>query len=223
MRPNLAFGPIDSLAQYLLYVSVVVLGVALPLLIQRWRKKRDDAGLILRTARALKEELGANKARMLESKGTIEAFLADLDGCYEKYSAIWHSIHNSTQDGRAHEQPMLPERPLNVAATSRVAWDVARYSNALPLLTTGQLRAVTKAYSLQAAIEATRNTLLESAFKSELLDTPVRLNDAPSIEHRLETLATVRSVARTQIGLLSSATSAYDIAISTLDDGEPRV
>jgi hypothetical protein len=90
-------------------------------------------------------------------------------------------------------------------------------------LSTGQLRAVTKAYSLQAAIEATRNTLLESAFKSELLDTPVRLNDAPSIEHRLETLATVRSVARTQIGLLSSATSAYDIAISTLDDGEPRV
>lgn len=219
MRPNLAFGPIDSIAQYLLYLSVVVLGVALPLLIQRWRKKRDDAGLVVRTSAALKQELAENKARMLASKATIEAFLDDLDDCFEKYSGIWHSIHNPRQDGRAHEQPMLPERPLNVAATSKVAWDVARYSNALPLLSTGQLRAVTKAYSLQTAFEATRNTLLESAFKAELLDTPVRLNDPPSIERRLELLATVRSVARSQIGLLSSATSAHDVAISTLGDG----
>jgi hypothetical protein len=221
MRPSLAFGPIDSIAQYLLYVSVVVLGVALPLLIQKWRKKREDAGLVVRTAVALKEELAGNKARLLESKATIEAFLADLDGCYEKYALIWHSIHNTGQAGRAHEQPMLPDRPLNVAATSQVAWDVARYSNALPLLSTGQLRAVTKAYSLQAAFEATRNTLLESAFKAELLDTPVRLDDAPSIERRLELLATARSIARAQIGLLSSATSAYDIAIATLGDGQP--
>ena len=219
MRPNLAFGPIDSIAQYLLYLSVVVLGVALPLLIQRWRKKRDDAGLVARTAAALREELAENKARMLQSKATIEAFLADLDGCFEKYSVIWHSIHDPEQDGRAHQQPMLPERPLNVAATSKVAWDVAHYSNALPLLSAAQLRAVTKAYSLQAAFETTRNTLLESAYKAELLDTPVRLNDPLSIEHRLELLATARSVARTQIGLLSSATSAYDIAISTLGDG----
>jgi hypothetical protein len=218
MRPNLAFGPIDSIAQYLLYLSVVVLGVALPLLIQRWRKKRDDAGLLARTAAALKQELAENKARMLESKATIEVFLSDLDGCFEKYLEIWHSIHNPEQDGRVHQQPMLPDRPLNVAATSKVAWDVARYSSALPLLSADQLRSVTKGYSLQAAFEASRNTLLDSAFKAELLDTPVRLTDAPSIEHRLELLATVRSVTRAQIGLLSSAISAYDAAISALGD-----
>ena len=34
MRPNLALGPNDSVTQYLLYLSSVVLGVLLPLLVQ---------------------------------------------------------------------------------------------------------------------------------------------------------------------------------------------
>ena len=45
MRPNLALGPIDSVAQYLLYVSIVVLGVLLPILVQKWRQRRMDAAL----------------------------------------------------------------------------------------------------------------------------------------------------------------------------------
>jgi len=40
MRPNLALGPIDGVVQYLVYLSIVVLGVLLPLLIQKWRQRR---------------------------------------------------------------------------------------------------------------------------------------------------------------------------------------
>ncbi len=57
MRPNLAFGPIDSVEQYLVYLSIVVLGVLLPLLVRKWRQRREHARLLAQTLTALRAAL----------------------------------------------------------------------------------------------------------------------------------------------------------------------
>ena len=68
MRPNLALGPIDSVTQYLLYLSIVVLGVLLPLLLNKWRTRREKQQLLERTLKALTAETTANRKRVLSSR-----------------------------------------------------------------------------------------------------------------------------------------------------------
>ena len=68
MRPNLAFGPIDSVTQYLLYLSVVVFGILLPLAIQKWIKARHEKQLLASTRIAVSDEIRANLKKVRESR-----------------------------------------------------------------------------------------------------------------------------------------------------------
>jgi len=79
MRPNLALGPIDSVTQYLLYFSIVVLGVLLPLLANKWRTRREQAALLARTLLALQSEVAANRRRAVSSRETLVHLRDQLD------------------------------------------------------------------------------------------------------------------------------------------------
>ncbi|MBK7792938.1 MAG: hypothetical protein IPJ62_10720 [Betaproteobacteria bacterium] len=153
MRPNFALGPIDSIAQYLLYVSIVVLGVVLPLLVQKWRQRRERSLLLARTIRTLRDELGANRERLLVSRGSFEVLGNALHGDYEHYLRLWHGLRDAADPPLEPLPPPAEDRLITLASLSRTAWEVAQLSNALPTIAPDQLRELTRAYVLQTVFE----------------------------------------------------------------------
>jgi hypothetical protein len=214
MRPNLAFGPIDSVVQYLVYLSIVVLGVLLPLLVQKWRQRREHARLLARTLLSLRQEIEANRGRLQRSLESIAALEVALTGDYEHYERAWHRVSEAAGGRVEIMPPAADDRSVTLAAPTRTAWEVAQLSQALPLLSQEQLSAFTRAYHLQRVLEESRLLYLDISFKSEAMETPLDLAVLHNIESRLQTLAVARSVVRYHGGLSGSLIAAYDAALS---------
>lgn len=219
MRPNFALGPIDSIAQYLLYVSIVVLGVVLPLLVQKWRQRRERSRLLAHTIRALRNELSANRERLLVSRGTFEVLGNALNGDYEHYLRLWQGLRDAVDPPLEPSPPQAEDRLITLASLSRTAWEVAQLSNALPTIAPDQLRELTRAYVLQTVFEDSRGLLLEYTFRAEALDAPIDLRDLRAVESRLGLLAVYRAVVRHQAALLTALVAAYDSALAATEDG----
>lgn len=214
MRPNLAFGPIDGVGQYLLYLSVVVLGVLLPLLAARWKKRRDDRALAARTLAALKAEIGDNRRRV---EGAVGSFARMIEMCER-----WHAFYVERLPRLA--EPGLDMTPpevqgplgLTLAAVPGTAWEAARLSQALPLLDPGVLRAYTRAYYLQSLYENDRGFALRTAFEAEWLDVPIGAEDRAAVLERMRWLKAASSTLRYQQTLLESMRAAYDEALAAV-------
>lgn len=211
MRPNLAFGPIDSIAQYLLYLSVVVLGVLLPLLLNKWRTRREEKRLLARTLAALADEIGANRRRVLKSHESFEAVLAAIEQAHARYL----ERRDAAVAGRADAAPEPRQAGLgiNLALTTRVAWDVARHANALVLIDDERLKAYTRAYQMQELFERDRNLLLELVMQLEVLDLPCDLSRVDVLDTRLALLTRGRTVLRYHVGLTQGMLDCYDEAL----------
>lgn len=214
MRPNLAFGPIDSLQQYLLYLSVVVLGVLLPLLAARWKKHRDDRALAARTVGSLQRELEHNRERVdlaLQSlPPLVQLFEAEARRCEAGLSRLLDD-----PDAKLAPSPDADQRlGLTFAAVVGTAWESARLSHALPLLPEPLLQAYTRAYHLQALYGEDRRFVLQTAFETEGLAVPLRRPSIEQLEARLRAVNTARSVVRYQQGLLEAMREAYDKALA---------
>jgi hypothetical protein len=214
MRPNFTFGPIDSITQYLLYLSIVVLGILLPLLVQRWRTRREKARLLARTLAALRDEIGANRRRMVSSRESFVALRDELAAQREHYLVMRRRLVDARGDGPEPQPP--PERDLgiNLALTTRTAWDVARLADALVLLALEQLEQFTRAYQMQELFEKDRSHLLEIAMQGEVLGLPFDMKRVDAVDARLAQLATAHAVLRYQVGLAESLIAAYDGALA---------
>jgi hypothetical protein len=221
MRPNLAFGPIDSLAQYLLYLSIVVLGVLLPILVHKWRQRRQEAQLAQRTLVALRSELATNRDRLEVSRDSFVALAAILQKQHEEYQALWHRLGRTPPGDAEEEPPAFEDVPINIPMLTRTAWDVAHVSHALVLLPSQQLATLTRAYYLQSVLAETRVLQLDVAMKLEALETPLDLRRRINVEARLQALAIARAAVRYQISLSNSALEAYVAALSGIGDPQP--
>lgn len=219
MRPNFAFGPIDSAAQYLLYLSIVVLGVLLPILVHKWRQRRQEAQLAQRTLASLRDELAANRDRLAASRDSFVALEALLHRHYEHYDALWRRLRAGSPGDSAAQPPPAEDVSISIPPLTRTAWDVAHVAHALALLPSAQLAALTRAYNLQGVIADTRNLQLEVAMKLEALDAPLDLRQPANVESRLQALAIARAAVRYQLSLSTSALDAYAAALQAVAGG----
>lgn len=222
MRPNLAFGPIDSIAQYLLYLSIVVLGVLLPILVHKWRQRRQESQLARRTLAALREELAANRDRLAASRDSFVGLAASLQRQYDGYAAIWQRHRAPPPGDSGVAPPPAEDVSISIPLLTRTAWDVAHVSHALALLPSPQLAVLTRAYHLQGVIAETRTLQLEVAMKLEALDTPLDLRERANVEARLQALAIAQAAVRYQVALSNSALEACEAALSGAGDGPAR-
>jgi hypothetical protein len=213
MRPNLAFGPIDSVAQYLLYVSVVVLGVLLPLLVQRWRTRREKAALLTRTLAALNAEVADNRRRVRRSRESFVTLAAALTQMHEHLLALRLHLTDERADKPAPAEPRPADMGINVPLITRTAWDVARLADALVLLPDERLKAYTRIYHLQELFERDRAPLLQALMQLDLFELPAELNQLTTLDARLQALALLRAVVKYQLGLAESMISAYTDAV----------
>ncbi|MGL4232145.1 MAG: hypothetical protein ACRCWJ_12340, partial [Casimicrobium sp.] len=92
MRPNFTFGPLDSVTQYLLYLSIVVIGVLLPLLLQKWREHRDNAERVKQTLIAIAGEIQINRERAQVSLSSLSTFTEMLAGERAFLEAQWRAL-----------------------------------------------------------------------------------------------------------------------------------
>lgn len=219
MRPNLAFGPIDSIAQYLLYLSVVVLGVLLPLLLNKWRTRREEKRLLARTLAALADEVGGNRRRVVKSHESFVTVLAVLEQAHARYLERRAGV----VAGRGALAPESSEAGLgvNLALTTRVAWDVARHANALVLIDGEQLKRFTRAYQMQELFERDRHLLLELVMQLEVLDLPADLSRLDVIDERLALLTRGRTVLRYHVGLTQGMIEGYEEALGNAAGDPP--
>jgi hypothetical protein len=214
LRPNFALGPIDSLAQYLLYVSIVVLGVLLPILVQKWRQRRQDAALVARTLAALAEESRGNRGKLARSRDSFAELAQLFDEQYRYYEALWHRLGNAEPDGPEPKAPELADVFLTFPSLTRTAWDVAHVANALALLPAERLARFTRAYYLQGVLADDLSSALRIVTQAESLAAPIDLADRRSVEARLHAIAAGRSAVRAQIALSNGTLEAYDAALA---------
>lgn len=230
MRPNLAFGPIDGLAQYLLYVSVVVLGVLLPLVLNAWRTRRDERRLAARTVAALEEEMRDNLRRFRGSQQGWSDMLAALGG---RRVELEQRIERARRpaggevDGEAAAAdaaepiPAEPEVRLNLPLTQAIAWEVARLSDALRLLPPARLAAFTRAYRLQEVWERDRAILLEVALVAGGRSRPPRDADMATLLHRLDEVQRWIATVTYHVGLAEALVATSEAALEATAGPSP--
>jgi hypothetical protein len=209
MKPNLAFGPIDSITQYLLYLSVVVLGVLLPMLAAKWRTRRENARLLQRTVLALNEELSGNRRRMQTSLASLAALIEVIKqerGHYLAQRVV-------QQAGGAPVAAPSASFDMNIGLTVSTAWDVARMANALVLLPSPALTALTRAYQMQALFDTDRHLLVNLGMQSDVLQLPANLQDIHVLDGRLQALTQALAVLQYHTGLLGGLIACYDEAL----------
>jgi hypothetical protein len=214
MRPNLALGPIDSMSQYLLYLSIVVLGVLLPLLLNKWRSRREAKALLVRTVLAIDTEIAANRRRVVASIKTVVQMRDRLGADRDHRLALRrHRI-----DPAAHVAPPEPvedaEHNVSVPLLTRTAWDVARLADALVLLPDARLGAYTRVFQMQDVFDRDRSALLQTLMQIELLDLPADMTQLGTIDSQLQTLTLAHAVLRYQVGLLEGMIATYDAALA---------
>ena len=214
MRPNLALGPIDSVAQYLLYVSIVVLGVLLPILVQKWRQRRQDAALVRSTLAALAEEAGNNRNKLAKSRDSFAELARLFEEQYGYYEALWHRLGKPDAGDPAPLPPELVDVALTFPSLTRTAWDVAHVSNALALLPAERLARFTRAYYLQGVLADDLSSPLNVVTQAEALAAPIDLADRRNVEARLHAIAVGRAALRAQLALSDGTLQAYDAVLA---------
>lgn len=213
MRPNLALGPIDSVTQYLLYLSIVVLGVLLPLLLNKWRTRREQQQLRERTLKAMTAEIVANRKRVVSSRETLVPLRERLNQYREHRLALRKHLHDPKHPAPA-ETPEDASWDVNVPLITRTAWDVARLADALVLLPEEQLKAYTRVFHIQDVFERDRAALLAVLMQLELLDLPADINRPETLDAQLQTLTVAVATIRYQVGLADGMIAAYDAALA---------
>ena len=214
MRPNLALGPIDSVAQYLLYVSIVVLGVLLPILVQKWRQRRQDAALVRRTLDALAEESRSNRGKLARSRASFAELARVFDAQYAYFEAHWQRLGKPDAGDPAPPPPELDDVALTMPSLTRTAWDVAHVSHALALLPADALARFARAYYLQGVLADDLSAPLNVIAQAEALATPIDLADRRNVEARLQAIAVGRAALRAQLALSDGTLQAYDAVLA---------
>jgi hypothetical protein len=214
MRPNLALGPIDSVAQYLLYVSIVVLGVLLPILVQRWRQRRQDAALVRRTLDALAEESRSNRRRLAKSRESFAELARLFEAQFAYYEELWQRLGKPDAGDPVPPSPELGDIALMLPWLTRTAWDVAHVSHALALLPADVLARFTRAYYLQGVLADNLSSQLNVVTQAEALEAPLDLTDRRNVEARLHAIAVGRAAVRAQIDLSDGTLQAYDAVLA---------
>jgi hypothetical protein len=212
MRPNLALGPIDSMTQYLLYLSIVVLGVLLPLLVQRWRTRREKAGLLSRTLVALQAEAVANRRRVMASHETLVRLRDQLAQFRVHRLALSLHLRDASQP-LPEELPAEVEWGVSVPLVTRTAWDVARLADALVLLPEERLTAYSRVFHIQEVFERDRSALLSLLMQLELLALPADIQRLETVDKQLELLTLGLATLRYHVGLAEGMIESYDAAL----------
>jgi hypothetical protein len=213
MRPNFALGPLDSVTQYLLYLSIVVLGVLLPLALNKWRTRREKRALLERTLAAFNAEVVANRRRVISSHETLVRLRDQLDAYRQHRLALAKRLRDPAQPVPT-EPPADTDWGVNVPLVTRTAWDVARLADALVLLPEERLNAYTRVFHIQEVFERDRSALLATLMQIELLSLPADMQRAETVDSQLQTLTVALATIRCQVGLAEGMIAAYDAALA---------
>ncbi len=213
MKPNLAFGPIDSVTQYLLYLSIVVLGVLLPLLVQRWRTRREKAALLARTAKALDAEIAGNRRRVMASRQTLQSLHDTLAVFRDHRLALRRHLLEPGDPAALPPAPADTSWDIQVPLVTRTAWDVARLAQALVLLPEDRLNAYTRVYQMQDLFAGDRAALLAVLMQIEQLELPADVGRAETLDAQLGILTVALATLRYHVGLAQGMLDAFDQAL----------
>jgi hypothetical protein len=196
------------LTQYLLYLSIVALGILVPLVVQRVLKTRSERSLVGRTLRSLNSETTANRDRLAASLGSLEELSTALGAEVDRYIRLRNHAANGTLE--AETSAPAAELHVSYAMTTRTAWDTAVLAQALPLLPSADLLRYTKIYRLQQIFDDSRTFFLEAAMKTNWLDAPFDHRSLEAVDRRIECLLVLRASLHHVTDLAKSLLQAYD-------------
>jgi hypothetical protein len=220
MRPNFTFGPIDSIVQYLLYLSIVVLGVVLPFLLQKWRERRSERALVDETIESVGAEIDFNRERAKKSLETLAAFQQVLESERDYFLQKWSALVTAKESDSAVPRTEIVDRDSNTAVNFSVmqttAWDVAREAGALRLLPREKLIALTLLYRGHVGYEQARNLAMTLGVRSNIMSLPIDVSSRASLEARLELIVHVKSAVEALSGSLVQINKLFDDAQQAL-------
>jgi hypothetical protein len=216
MRPNFTFGPLDSIAQYLLYLSIVVLGVVLPFLLQKWRERRSERSLLEVTIDSLNAEINFNRERATKSLETLTTFLQLLHSERDFFLDKWKALVTSEKADAVGTSAVIVDRDstasVNFSVLQTTAWDVAREAGALRLLPREKLVALTLLYRGHVGYEQARNLAMTMGVRSNIMSLPIDVSSRAAVEARLDLIVHVKSSVAALSGSLIQMNKLFDDA-----------
>lgn len=210
MRPNLTFGPIDSVGQYLLYLSVIAIGIFVPLLIQRLLRRKKEKDLVKFTTEAMREELRFNTEAMGTARDSFAAVLQRHKDEIAFFRQAWETLQAGSTNT---ESPPANVTPVVCPVARTTSWEMAKLGGALPLLGPAQLLTFSDAYRLLEVFNRSREEFVRVNFASNAIDAPYDVNDSGAISRRLERLLVQESAVNYMRNLSVSTLKALSAAI----------
>jgi hypothetical protein len=221
MRPNFTFGPIDSVVQYLLYLSIVVLGVVLPFLLQKWREHKNEKELVEQTIDALNSEINLNRDRAKKSHESLKVFGQLLAGEEQYFLEKWKTVIASRGVEHATNTAEIIDRDstntVNFAVLQTTAWEVARHAGALRLLPREMLVALTLLYRGHTGYEEARTLAMTMGVRSNVMSLPIDVSCKEALESRLDLIVHVKSSVEALCGSLERMNQLFDDAQKALN------
>jgi len=174
-------GPIRSIREYLVHLSMVVLGILIALGLEQWREASHNRAVAQRALDDMLTEMRDNRAQVAKADAELKELLAFVQkGLDLQKQAI--------EARRTHSKaPAQPEREAHVFETptlSTAAWDNALAMQALGRIDFEMERRLARIYSEQRDVkEAQRSfssvaTHLDTMAGRALNDTPERMIEA---------------------------------------------
>jgi len=202
LRPNLAFGPIDSITQYLLYLSVVAIGILVPLAIQKYLQRRKERSMVDFASANLTTELRDNFETLSKAHHTFERLQQKLADEVAWYEATWDSIQAGE---RPSGQPPLEVSPIKYPIARTTAWEMAKLSNTLPLIPSKRLLSLSAAYRSLALYNDRREIFIQLNIQSNSIDARFDVSNCSAVERRMEILLIQQASAKYQLSVSEGA------------------
>jgi len=191
-------GPIRSVREYLVHLSMVVLGILIALGLEQWREASHSHAIAQRALDDMLTEIRDNRAQVAKADVELKELLAFVQqGLHLQMQAI--------EARRKHSKPPAqPERESHVFETptlSTAAWDNALAMQALGRIDFEMERTLARIYSEQRDVKEAQRSFSSVATHLDTMSGRT-LNDTP--ERMIEAYGAVQEVATWMLSLDAS-------------------
>lgn len=204
-------GRIASIRDYLVHLSMVVLGILIALGLEQWRNAREDAAIARRALDDMRAEIAENRSDLEKSAAELEQMAPRIDRVFElQKQAIDAQLRHTTPPA----EPAPESNAVHFPVFSTAAWDSALAMQALGKIDPETARRVARIYSEQRDVKEVQRSFISVATHFATMGSR-GLNDPPErLRERFGALLEFKT-------WMSSLDLAYRKLLKTYGDLDP--
>ncbi len=182
-------GPIRSIREYLVHLSMVVLGILIALGLEQWREASHSHAIAQRALDDMLTEMRDNRAQVATALAELVQLLPYVQGLLDLQR---QAIEARRTHAKPPAEPQLSSHGVDWPTFSTAAWDNALAMQALGRIDFETERKLARVYSRQRDVKEGQSTFSTVATHFDTMSGR-QLNDTP--ERMIERLGALQEVA----------------------------